>query len=373
MLSSLKRLLQIAEKVIDKKSSLPILKEICFENGAARVTDLETTVVMPVPDNRSYTLPVNLLSKVLKARPHELEIALDEGSVEVLYDGQTLTYKSKDVSDFPGVPKGKFKAVGSWHRDVLQALSAQAASCSMDALKPALCGVHTTIKDSLLTIAATDGHLLRIQNGLDVSKSKPLTGILPTGPLALLTLLARGHTKVGQSDTHLSFALPGDVTLYLRLINEAYPDVASVVPAEFAGEVVFNRDMLLDLVKSARLFADRSTCLSIWQVSPHIDNLLVENLEETITWSGLLPISSKNGESIRIGFDLRLMERALKAQQSPMVRWQYSTPDRATVIKEEGEDWESGAVTVVMPVRLKEEEESHDQKRDNRSATTAGG
>ncbi len=373
MLSSLKSLLQIAEKVIDKRISLPILKEICFENGAARVTDLETTVVMPVPDNRSYSLPVNLLRKVLKARPHELEIGLDHGSVEVLYDGHTLTYQSKDVSDFPELPKGKFKAVGSWHRDVLQALAAQSSNCSQDALKPALCGVHAAIKDSLLTIAATDGHLLRIQNGLDVSKSKPLTGILPTGPLTLLTLLARGHTKVSRSETHLSFALPGDVTLYLRLIDEAYPDVASVVPAEFAGEVVFSRDILLDLVKSARLFADRSTCLSIWQVSPHIDNLLVENLDEDITWSGLLPVSSKQGESIRIGFDLRLMERALKSQQSPTVRWQYSQPEGATVLKEEGEEWKSGAVTVVMPVRLDGKEEGHDNQRDNRSATTAGG
>jgi len=101
-------------------------------------------------------------------------------------------------------------------------------------------------------------------------------------------------------------------------------------------------------------------------VCKHIDNLLVENLDENISWSGLLPISSKKGESIRIGFDLRLMERALKAQQSPMVRWLYSTPDRATVFKEEGEDWESGAITVVMPVRLKEEKESHDKERDDR-------
>ena len=51
MLSTLLRLLPMAEKVIDKRSSLPILKTICIDGGLARVTDLETTLVMlQIPD-----------------------------------------------------------------------------------------------------------------------------------------------------------------------------------------------------------------------------------------------------------------------------------------------------------------------------------
>ncbi len=61
MLSALTRLLPMAEKVIDRRTSLPILKEICIQDGIARVTDLETMLVMPVPEIRSYTISVTLL------------------------------------------------------------------------------------------------------------------------------------------------------------------------------------------------------------------------------------------------------------------------------------------------------------------------
>ena len=77
-----------------------------------------------------------------------------------------------------------------------------------------------------------------------------------------------------------------------------------------------------------------------------------------------LPVTQFKGERIKIGFDLGLFERALQSQQSPLVRWSYVSPNAGTVLIEEGEEWQSGAVTVVMPIRIKEENE--DEKRDNR-------
>ncbi len=369
MLSTLLRLLPMAEKVIDRRSSLSILRSICIERGIARVTDLETTLAMPVPDERSYCLPVALLSKVLKSKPHSLKIVLEEGKVNLGYDGSILSFKGGQVDDFPELPTGKFKPMGMWHRDVFQALSGQAQSCGTDALKPALKGVHTDIAGGQMTLCATDSHVLRIQNGLDVNKAKPFSGIIPTGPLGLLTRLARGHTKIGLSDSHLSFALPGDVTMYVRLIDEVYPDVKSVVPTEFTGEVVLDKDKVLTLIKAAKPFADKQTKLSIWAIEREGGTLKVENMEEDLSWTAPIPLSQFRGESIRIAFDLGLFERALKSQQSPMVRWKYVSPNAGTVLKEEGEEWQSGAVTVVMPVRIKEEENA--KQRGDRVAAAA--
>ncbi|MCH7521070.1 MAG: hypothetical protein IIB42_05125 [Candidatus Marinimicrobia bacterium] len=362
MLTALSRLLPMAEKVIDRRSALPILKTICMEGGTARVTDLETTLVMPVPDERSYCLPVALLSKVLKTKPHSLKIVLEEGKINLGYDGSVLTLKGAKVDDFPELPQGKFKPMGLWHRDVFQALAGQAGSCGKDELKAPLLGVHAAIHDGQMTLSATDGHVLRIQNGLDVHKAKPLSGILPTGPLGLLMRLARGHTKVGLSNTHLSFALPGDVTLYVRLIDEVYPDVQSVVPKEFTGEVVLDRDKVLALIKGAKPFADKKTKLSIWEIGSGGGTLKIDNPEEDLSWVAPIPLSQFKGKPIRIAFDLGLFERALHTQQSPLVRWKYVSPDVGTVLKEEGEEWKSGAITVVMPVRIKEE--PHEQRSD---------
>ena len=369
MLSTLKRLLPMAEKVIDRRSSLSILKTIAIDGGMARVTDLETTLVMPVPDKRSYCLPVALLSKVLKTKPHGLKIVLEDDRINLGYDGSILSFKGGDVEQFPALPSGKFKPMGLWHRDVLQALAGQAQSCSSDDLKPALQGVHTAIADGQMTLSATDSHLLRIQNGLDVNKAKPLSGILPTGPLGLLMRLARGHTRIGLSDTHLSFALPGDVTMYVRLIDEVYPDVKGVVPTKFTGEVVLDKDKVLALIKSAKPFADKKTKLAIWEIESGGGFLKIENLEEDLSWMAPIPLSQFKGKPIKIGFDLGLFERALLAQQSPMVRLKYASPNAGTVLTEEGEEWKSGAITVVMPVRIKEEKD--DKQRGDRLSAAA--
>ena len=150
--------------------------------------------------------------------------------------------------------------------------------------------------------------------------------------------------------------------MYVRLIDETYPDVKGVVPTEFSGEVVLDRDKVLALIKSAKPFADKKTKLSIWEIEAEGGYLKIENEEEQLSWMAPIPLSQFKGEPIRIAFDLGLFERALQGQLSPMVRWKYVSPNAGTVLQEEGEEWKSGAITVVMPVRIKEE--PHEQRSD---------
>ena len=364
MLSALTRLLPMAEKVIDRRTSLPILREICLQDGIARVTDLETMLVMPVPEIRAYTIPAALLKKVLATRPQNLFVSVGEDSkVTISYGDHKVTYSGRDTDEFPALPKEKFKPAGEWSRDIFQVLATQARYCSRDELKASLTGVFITQENGQLAASATDGHVLRMQNGLDVGKAKPLSGIIPTKPLLLLAKLARGHTKVGLSDTHLSFSLPGDVRMYVRLIDEKYPEVESVVPKEFSGEVLLDRDKILALIKAAKPFVTCTTHMSIWNIDNGDGRITVDNLEEDTRWEAPLPISESSGEGIKIGFDLGLFERALASQQSPTVRWKYTAPGTASVFTEVGKEWDSGAVTLLMPIRITEEEVSHEQER----------
>ncbi len=252
MLTTLQRLLPMAEKIIDRRSSLPILKHICITDGRAMFTDLESILMMPVPDTRSFTIPVGLLKKVLAAKPESLQFLVDDKKmVSILYGDKLVTYPGYDVDEYPLLPKEAFEPKGTWNWDIFNVLLTQSAYCSKDGLKPALNGVHVVQEDGQFKSESTDGHALRIQNGIDVGKSKALDSIIPTKPLALLARVARGNTKIGLSDTHLSFSLPGDVTLYVRTINEPYPAVMDVVPKKFTGEALLDRDKVLALIKAA--------------------------------------------------------------------------------------------------------------------------
>ena len=87
MLQKLFKFIQLAQKIVPKKTTLPILACICVEDGFIRATNLETTIRMPVEDKRKYTLPYGVLKSVLKSKPKELDIELLKNQqVKLSYD-----------------------------------------------------------------------------------------------------------------------------------------------------------------------------------------------------------------------------------------------------------------------------------------------
>ena len=281
MLTELQRLLPMAEKIIDRRSPLSILKEIGIDSGMARITDLESMLVIPVSDRRSYTIPVKLLKRVLGARPSSLKILLEEtGKVTFHYDSQSLSYQSKDVADFPAILEEEFELIGQWPREIFNILLSLGAYTSRDELKPSLTGVFIEEKDGNIEASATDGHLLRLEKNLTVKNVKPFKGIIPVKPLQILARWARGDTKVGMSATHLRFDLLGQALLYTRIIDEKYPEIESVIPAEdtYTGRAILDRDMLLPLIKAAKPFAEKPANLAILSLNGQIGRFFSERL-----------------------------------------------------------------------------------------------
>ena len=69
MIKNLTKFIQLAQKIVPKKSTLPILACVCVEDGFIRATNLETTIRMPIDDNRKYMLPFGVLKSILKSKP----------------------------------------------------------------------------------------------------------------------------------------------------------------------------------------------------------------------------------------------------------------------------------------------------------------
>ena len=74
MLQKLIKFIQLANRVVPKKTTLPILSNVCVEDGFIRATDLETTIRMPVDDRRRYTIPFGILKSVLKSKPKSFDV-----------------------------------------------------------------------------------------------------------------------------------------------------------------------------------------------------------------------------------------------------------------------------------------------------------
>ena len=175
MLQKLIKFVQLAQKIVPNKSTLPILSCVCVEDRFIRATNLETTIRMPIDDKRRYTLPIGVLKSIMKSNPKELDIdLLKDQKIKLSYDGKHVTVKSLDPDDFPLMPKEIFKSISSWDNKTIKALGCMIPFASKEMLKPALSGVYV-VSDKDLTFAATDGHLLRetrMQNGSSDQKDK---------------------------------------------------------------------------------------------------------------------------------------------------------------------------------------------------------
>ena len=114
-IKSVNRFVKMAERLVIRSPTLPILGHICIEKGSMRVTDLENTLIMSVDDKRSYTIPFSALKAVLKQRPQDLSIELEkDNKITLIYDNKNLSVKGLNPEEFPVIPKGKFNLIDEW-------------------------------------------------------------------------------------------------------------------------------------------------------------------------------------------------------------------------------------------------------------------
>jgi len=358
MLETLIRFLPMAEKVINRKTTLPILSQLCVKDGYISATDLENTVRIKTDDTRHYTIPLDILKTIMKTKPKQLEVSvLEDGRVQIRYDLRTITFKSMDAGEFPITPKGKFRSLGKWTPIILKQLYAQLPYTSTEMLKPALTGVFVHQNGALLS-NATDGHILRQIMDVNIHGKAKLKnrfkGILPKKALQILSRMVKNKITVAVSGTHLRFKLAGDIEFYVRLIDEKYPDVDTVIPKEFSGSVSLNKEQFMDLVKDAKPFANRETKLGEFRVKNPEIKVLINDAEKEISWNSDLPIKGQYGEDLTIGLNVTLLEKVLNGIDETEVLWQYGSPVTAGVFTGvNGTD--VNTLHLLMPIRLEKD------------------
>ena len=356
MLQSLIRFLPLAEKVMAKKTTLPILSHVCIGGGFISATDLEHWVQMKIDDTRNYTIPLNVLRTILKAKPKSLEIdLLEDEKVQMTYDNRHLTFKSLDTDEFPSIPVGTFKSLGHWSLDLIRKLQSQVAYASKDELKPAMTGVYVHQNGKMET-CATDGHVMRLMEdaslGLNLKLKGSFKGVIPIKALMVLSKSVKGSVPVMATDKHMKFNLNG-IDFFVRLIDEKYPDFRSVIPEEFMGSVLLDTAKLSDLVKDAKPFVFGDSKQGNFDIGSKGIALHVNNPEKDFQWDAKLPVSEQSGDEIKIGLNVYYLEKILKGITEKEFTWEYSSPISASILK--GVNGKTPNVThLIMPVRLKE-------------------
>jgi DNA polymerase-3 subunit beta len=201
----------------------------------------------------SVTVPAAVEAPGTVALPHRLLAGLasrfEDGEVLTLSDGALTAcgasygLAAMDAEDYPAMPV--VEAPGA-ELSLSDGVRACLPCCSTDISKAMLSGIHMAAG----YMEATDGHrLMRIPvalpDGIDL--------VLPASTMKLL----QDRTVTVAAATGQAVIDAGDgITIYSRILDGKYPNVAALVPASFEHAMTLDRHRLTRCLERVALIAE---------------------------------------------------------------------------------------------------------------------
>lgn len=359
--------LQLMEKVMPTKASVPILENVLFTLRNDKLTlmasNLETSLVAEiavtnVQEEGSVAMPHDLISW-LKAQPEQpLTITVDEQTFQIKI--VTATGNSElagfDPQEFPSIPEVEKVSTISFPAATLSdGLSKTIFATSDDPQRlPAMTGIFFDMSGEYATFVSTDSHKLVRYRRPDVAVENHSSFILPKKPaIVLSTILAKesGSVDVCFDGKNASFVLSG-YTLVCRLIDATFPAYASVIPANNLNKVEVDRVELLQAVKRTATLAPTTTELIRIKLTGNQITISAQDIDYARGGAERLTCQYE-GEEMEIGFKASYLIALLENLGMSDLRIELSAPQFAGLFLPLGEDAEKeDTLMLLMPMSI---------------------
>lgn len=262
--------LQSVQNVVGSRTTLPILSNVLVhaENGRVEftATDLDVTVACSVDakveKSGATTIPVKKLFGIVRELNGEIEIETDDKNITTIRSaGSFFKVHGLAADEFPPLPKFKDdKKVALTQENIRAMLKKTSFAVSTDESRYVLNGIFISLKDSKMTLVATDGRRLALVDE-EVNLGEKSTGefIVPAKAVNELhrLLQEKGEVELKFGENQASFALKDEkgfsVLLITKLIEGNYPNYKQVIPGEAKERIPLNREEFLAALRRAEI------------------------------------------------------------------------------------------------------------------------
>jgi DNA polymerase-3 subunit beta len=324
------------------RSSHPIL-DCCLitaAGGNATITgfnlDLGITVTIPAAIDTAGTvaLPYRLLAGLVSRMDDGEPVEIADGSVNSSAGSYGLA--AQDADDYPEMPA--IDAPGA-DLDMTAGVRACLMAVSTDASKQVLQGIH--LADGYME--ATDGHrLVRLATDLP-------DGINLTLPASTMKLLRDRMVSIASAGGQAVIDAGDGITIYSRILDGTYPNVAQLIPDTFATAITLDRHRFARCLERVALIAeahnsvvklligDKGTVI----ISAEAD---ANNGTEAIKYEG-------TADKLAIAFNVHYLLDGLKVfRSSENVTLSANGPTTPVVIRSDSNDRD---LYLIMPVQVR--------------------
>lgn len=347
---------------VPTKATMPILETVLFEieDGKLKLcaTDLEVSIVehvaVDIQSEGAVAVPARRLLDTLRQLP-DIPVMFevdDKGNVKFKTDKGNYKLAGEKAADFPAIPSlDGGQVIKTTTESLLRAIQKTSFAVSNDDLRPAMMGVFFQIGAEESKIVATDGHRLVRLIKRDLVAQSPASFIVPQKALNLVTKALDGSDcDLTISSEHVRFR-SGNTMVITRLINETYPNYESVIPRENDKEMKVNRDQMLATVRRVSIFSSSTTRQIRLQMKP--DELVIAAEDIDLSSEAKESIACEYSDpEMEIGFNARYLSDVLGNIDDPEVLFEFSTPNRAGIVRPAVQDEDEDMLMLVMPVML---------------------
>lgn len=272
-----KKSLNIAQNIIGKNLTLPILNNLLLKTEKGRLkissTNLEiginTWTSGKIEKDGEITCPAKILSSFINSLPNKkIELETKGNLLDIKCDNYRANLNCLPADDFPIIPQTKqniiFQADSSLFRG---AISQVIGLSSLSESRPEITGVFLKINKKDIKMVATDSFRLGEKVVFDIEKQDENTHslIIPQRTAQeLVRILSEdsGQLSVIVENNQVFFNF-GDTQIISRLIDGQYPDYQQIIPKNFNISAIVDREEILNNIKIAGLFSSKSSIIKI--------------------------------------------------------------------------------------------------------------
>lgn len=333
----------MAERVVGKKASLPVLACIVLEakkDFRIRATNLEVGVETRVPSDvdseGTVAVPASVLVQTLQAtRGNTVSITLDEDNVRIETEMGKSTIKTIPHDEFPLFPKPESQERISFDSPVfIDGIGAVHYCASQSMVRPELASISISYEDTHLVFAATDSFRLA-EKRINTKITGEFTPVLlPTkNALELSHIL----TQSGETEAQCVFdegqlsVFAGATYFFSRTTDGAFPNYREVIPREIKTEATVLKSDFAHVLKKMRIFSNTSGQVG-FHVYPKqkVFSVTAQNADVGETADTLE--AALSGEDIDINFNLRYLTEGLQSLTTDSISLQFAGNSKPLII-----------------------------------------
>ncbi len=344
--SQLYNCLEIAEKALPVRSTVPMINGILFEVNEDNLTFSSTNLEMAIRVSMDYQcsekgkilLPPKLVD-VMRYFPVpevNLIISWDNYRIDISGGSSHFNLNGADAQDYPTAAFSQIEPENSFtiEQDKLKKiLRSVIFAASSEETRPAFNGILFSFNDQKITLTTSDTYRLVIKEIQDDHWAfEARNCLIPARVMReFLRIIDDSEHEVAIGFDNKAIAFNFDRIIFTsRLLEEKYPDVSGVIPNAYKTRIKIDRKMLEEVISRAALLAEGKN---------QAVNLVLNNNQLEASVSGqegsmeeLMPVE-QDGEDINLHVNTRFVLDILKIIEDKEILIDFHGNDGPLIFK----------------------------------------